>query len=750
MESENNPENTKETLGEQEPPVEQEPMAQPVELPEVKKSTLRRIKNAFTPKSIALTMFVLASLVVIMYLAIYVRSSTLPSPTVLDYDPWFWYRRAEMILNNNMQIPEWDELSHYPPGRPVFWGPGGLGRSEIFQGWAYAIAIIFKILNPLIGFTLTDAAKWSTPIFAAAMVIPAYYLGKRLSNKFGGLATALFGVLSPALIGVSMAGYCDTDMAVVFFTFLTVYAVLLAIRRKFSMKSLPYYIIAVIVNLLFLFTWGYGWIILIFFTGFMFAIFIFRAIEQIIHNRNFKIDVNELKKEIQIVKSLFIIIIPTNIFAYLLGYASTVPFFPMLELVGMGLIFLLGTGNIVNISVAELQTLSIFTKSGFEAIVGRVGLGPVLFTLMLPLLALYKIYKKEKITFMEVFMYIWVGITFVLITFGVRFSLLFSTATSVAAGYAIGNIPKYLKNKFVRASFYGFTFLIMLIFVSTGITAGLQGRGMQISGNWYEMLDWIKDNTDQRSLIVTWWDPGHIIAGYTGRPVHADGAHCGAGTPIMPGCIPYSHDDRIQDMGRTFAISDEEESISILEKYRQLNPEQCAEIREKFGDALPADVCDQIPEMYVIASNDLIGKYYWLSYFGTGTGRNYFQMQISNPTTYQTDGALQYNGGQLSLVFQGNELIPVLNSPEQGIRNAVISHIVYFENGQERRLDFSDQANVVDGMVWVDPNYGVAIFMDASIRDSMFTKMFFFNGDGLEHFELVYSNPEIRLFKVIW
>jgi asparagine N-glycosylation enzyme membrane subunit Stt3 len=742
MEPENPPETEPETFEVKETLVEQEPVVQPVELPEVKKSSLKKIRDAFKPKSIFATLFTLVGIAFIMYLAIYVRSWTIGSPTVLDYDPWFWYRRAEMILNNNMQIPNWDDLSHYPPGRPM----GAF--TEVFQGWAYAIIIIFKILNPLMGFTLTAAAKWSTPIFAAAAVIPAYLLGKRLAGKLGGLSTALFGVLSPALIGVSMAGYCDTDMIVVFFTFLTVYSIFLAIRKKFSMKTLHYYVFAIVVNLLFLFTWGYGWIILIFFTGFMVAIFVFRAIEQIIHQRNFKINVDELKKETQIVKSLLVILIPTNVLAYLLGYASTIPFLPMLELIWMGVIFVQGTGNIVNISVAELQTLNIFTRSGFEAIVGRVGLGPVLFTIVLPFLAFYKMYKREKISFIEVFMYIWVVITFVLITRGVRFSLLFSTATSVAAGYAIGNIPKYINNRFIKASFFGFTLLVMLMFISTGIASGYQGRGMQISNNWYGMLDWIKENTDPEALIVTWWDPGHIIAGYTGRPVHADGAHCGGGTEQYPGCIPYSHDDRIQDMGRTFAIGDEDESISILGKYRQLTPEQCSEVREKFGDVLPDNVCDEIPEMYVIASNDLIAKYYWMSYFGTGTGRNYFQMQMTNydPNT----GVLEYAGGQVKLVFDNGKWVPVLNFPQQGIRNAVISHIIYFENGVQRSYNYTDQANVVDGMVWVDPGYGLAIFMDPEIRDSVFTKMFFFDGAGLEHFELVYKNPEIRLFRVLW
>jgi hypothetical protein len=46
--------------------------------------------------------------------------------------------------------------------------------------------------------------------------------------------------------------------------------------------------------------------------------------------------------------------------------------------------------------------------------------------------------------------------------------------------------------------------------------------------------------------------------------------------------------------------------------------------------------------------------------------------------------------------------------------------------------------------------------MDSRVRDALFTNMFFFNGQGvtelnipkLKNFELVYSNPEIKIFKV--
>ncbi len=400
-----------------------------------------------------------------------------------------------------------------------------------------------------------------------------------------------------------------------------------------------------------------------------------------------------------------------------------------------------------------MQQINVFSLSGFNSLVGRVGLGPILFTMGLPVLPLltsplilfmiFKAYKKIKIDMEELFLLMWAIATFVLITRGVRFSLLFSTAAATTAGYIASAVPKYLKNEFLKVTFYGVVSLLALMFVSNAISTGYAvGQGMRVSENWYDMLDWLKQNADDDSLVVTWWDPGHIIAGYTGLKVHADGAHCSVGE-----CIPYNHNDRIQDMGRVFAISDEDEAVEILEKYKELTPSQCSSVKEEFGNIVPSDACKPVEDMYVIASSDLIQKYYWLSYFGTGTGKNYLQMRMSNYNPEQ--GVISYGNGEISLVYEEDKWLPVLNSPTQDINNALVENIIYFENGEKKEFTFNS-SQVIDGTIWVEPSYQSVIYMDPSIEQSIFNRMFFFYGDDLNNFELVYQNPEIKVFRVVW
>ncbi len=676
---------------------------------------------------------IISAILFISFLGVWVRLSTINTPTVLDYDPWWFYRYAQMIVDNNYRLPSWDIQSFYPPGRPI----------NKFVGWPYTIILIYEIGRRIVeGFTLMKAAIISPLVMIALIPIPAYLLGKLLSNEVAGLFISLFAVLSPTLIGVSMAGYCDTDAPVVFYFFLSIYSTILAIKKP------KWYTIvfAIISNLLFVWNWGGGWITLIIFTIFIFALPIYRIIEQIITNRklsiNFSPIINELKR---IGKPLIIIIVVTNVLGqFLFNSNEFLSFLGALAFTG------LSEGRLlVNISVAELQPINVFSKEGFSAVASRIGLLPTVLTLFgLPIYVVFKLWNKEKARAEEVFLFLWALVMFYSITRGVRFSLQFSVAAAIASGYVIGEILKLMSKRRLieRGIVYGVLSAFIFLFISNAIQMGQLSTGMLIDKNWYDLLDWLVENADKDALIMTWWDPGHILAGYSywkGKPlkVHADGAHCGPGE-----CIPYNHNIRIQDMGRIFSISDEDEAIRIIEKYANISEEACKMAYEKYDDKMPKDACKPASEVYIIASADLIGKYYWLSYFGTGKGTNFIQLPL---TSIDSNGNLIYGNGIITLVQKNKTFIPILNLPAQGITNSVVEEIDYFDNLGEHKHRFT-QYKTFPGLVWVDPSYKYVVYMPPSVKDSIFAKMFFWNGDDLKHFKLVYSNPEIRVFKVIF
>ncbi|MCS7105723.1 MAG: hypothetical protein NZ942_00155, partial [Candidatus Aenigmarchaeota archaeon] len=331
---------------------------------------------------------------------------------------------------------------------------------------------------------------------------------------------------------------------------------------------------------------------------------------------------------------------------------------------------------------------------------------------------------------------------------------------------------KYLKRDFIATTIFGAIATLSLIFISTAIQVGFASRGMEISQNWIDALDWLVKNADKDSLIVTWWDPGHIIAGYSydkGKPlkVHADGAHCGP-----PTCIPYNHNIRIQDMGRIFSTSSEEEAITILKKYKELSFEDCQKVKKTFGDIVPEDACNPVSDMYIIASADLIGKYVWMNFFGG------FRATPNSPGACYVEPANTYVWCFWQGVFSdfdhlGNpryfDKALVLTPPQgktfdQCLREEnctlypiwgnryLIEEVYYPTYLGYKYISYSNQTNVqlINGLLWVDPSYRYVIFMPPAVRDSLFTKMFFWEGKGLKHFEYVYGNAELKIYKVIF
>jgi len=713
----------------------------------------------------------LAILFVIVYVAFSSRLGTMSSPLILDYDPWWFYRYAKNLLENNLILPKWDLLSYFPPGRPVI----------STQGWEYTMIFFYKILSIFSKITFMDAVKLSSPIMVGLSAIPAYFLGKKLSNEWGGFATAIFITLSPTFIGVSMAGYSDTDVVVVFWTLISILSIFLALKKR----KIPYIITAIILSLVFIYNWWFGWYLFIFLIMFIPFFLIFRIIEDMREN-GLKINLRKIFNDLKILLiPLFVIIIILNVLTYFLHLGT------IFSVLMAGLGFLGGQGLLVNVSVAELQPINIFTREGFMSIAGRAGLTPVLIMLIgLPFLVLYNLYRKKHSSFEEIFLFLWAAGTFYLILHGIRFSLLFSCVVAISGGYVIGNLIKLLSNVniFYRSTVFGLILFMILMFVSDAMMYVSQASGMEVSQNWIDMMDWLKKNADPKALVATWWDPGHILAGYTGLRVHADGAHCGPDE-----CVPYNHNVRIQDMGKIMSTSNENEAISILKKYRQLTPEQCQEVKQKFGNIVPDEACKPISEMYFISSNDLIGKFTWMNYFGGYRApiksNEDFQANpgvccASTPKTepgqiscgefasqgngvwvwcpwifsysevkQDQDGnpvyIYDYSGLKIAIIQKGNSFIPIYNN------RFVINHLTLFPQGSStpQEIDLTKLNTTlerVDGSIWIDPSFRNLIYFAPSIKDSVFTKTFFYDGEGLKHFKLVYSNPETKLYKVIF
>ncbi|MBI4896706.1 MAG: hypothetical protein HY832_04130 [Candidatus Aenigmarchaeota archaeon] len=288
-------------------------------------------------------------------------------------------------------------------------------------------------------------------------------------------------------------------------------------------------------------------------------------------------------------------------------------------------------------------------------------------------------------------------------------------------------------------------FYFTVVFYGPAVSIA-KGAGVIYGNNWWESMLWIKNNTPECTTVATYWDPGHFIAAIAQRAVVFDGAS-------QNDQIYYTYDGenytvytrpnenttthaRIQDISTALFTGNETQAMELLKKYRKPG-------------------CN---DMYFIASNDLIFKSGWWSYFSTwtpekhGTQYGYQIMQRVSAQQVPSQNAVAYsfadsnNPDQVIVVFdKQGELRATF---QQGNSFLTIKDIFYVDATGQGLITSAPDAQV-NGMVYVLGNNNAVIYMPPELEQSLFTKMFFFNGAGLKNFEFIKDyGQEVKLFKV--
>src|SRR3989344_93057 len=285
-----------------------------------------------------------------------------------------------------------------------------------------------------------------------------------------------------------------------------------------------------------------------------------------------------------------------------------------------------------------------------------------------------------------------------------------------------------------------------------------RGQGTVLSDNWWQGLNWINQNTSDFSLIATYWDPGHFITGIARRAVVFDGAsqsnlfirpynYTLGGLVVdkydanINHIILYSNGNkttaRIQDISTTLLTANETLAVEILKEYRKPG-------------------CD---EMYYIASADLIPKSTWWTYFSTwnpvdkrGTPYVYSSIPLGNARQDPTRNAVVYSypvsQQETFILYVTNGTLLAFLQRQGNSQPLRVEKYIYFDEQGRGQLITQEDAQI-KGLLYIDPGFNSILFIPPELENAMFTRMFLFNGAGLENFEYVNSwGGEVKLFKV--
>jgi asparagine N-glycosylation enzyme membrane subunit Stt3 len=670
---------------------------------------------------------VLALLALIVLFGFYMRSVNNVPDKMLSYDPIFQYRFTRYYADFG-ELPLWDELSYYT-GRAVANSAPGL--------MFYLTVLIFSFTKGL-GWSLMTTATFSAALYGALIAVPAFLLGRELSNKWGGLLCAVLTTSAPQILIRTFGASYDTDQIAIFFIVLTLWAGLYALRKRdvFSVA------LASTCFVLFASAWQTFWYTFFFLAA---GVVVYSVVNYALAWKSKSPE--QAKKVIGEAKSLAAVV--ASVFLIIMAATSALGFDPVRTLFGVVGFAQEAEKQIVNISIAELQLVNLADISTWIMAVGRFVTGEAvidnLFFLSLVSLMLYGLvhtYKTDKMRFS--FLLTLLLIAVYTITRGIRFTE-FSSGLLIAVaaagfGYLIKNTAG--KDVYVRSAAIGFGLFLAVFAAFTGLYVA-QSLGPDNDQSWSDAWTFLRTQTPELSLVGTWWDPGHMITGTAERRVIADGAHC------ADQCL-YGINDRITSLGKIMATNDESVSLELIRKYQGTSP-----------------------KVYWIASEDLVSKYQWLQYFGLGCdSRSDANCQLYSPIGLQSVKYDQNNNpivkiyGPIIVLDVGTE--PVVLYTQSG-NAAMIGEVLHYDGNAVESYKLSDEtrAGLADSLsplvkqlgyrlsnqtvpitAWVAKDYHMIVIIPPNLRSTVFTKMFFLEGQGLEHFKQVFRNEQVKIYEV--
>jgi oligosaccharyl transferase (archaeosortase A-associated) len=180
-----------------------------------------RLSNLIIP---ALLLLIAA---VSLYIRIALPYSTVFTSSIIKLtgaDAYDYMRLVDNIVYNFPHLTPFDPYNIYPGGAITGTAP------DLF---AYLMAFAAKLLGPA-NFSQQSVdviSVYVPPVIATLVIIPIYFIGRELFNRWAGVLAAAIFVILPGEIGRSLLGYTDQHIAEVLITTTLMLFVILALKN---------------------------------------------------------------------------------------------------------------------------------------------------------------------------------------------------------------------------------------------------------------------------------------------------------------------------------------------------------------------------------------------------------------------------------------------------------------------------------------------------------------------------------------
>lgn len=689
-------------------------------------------------------------LLLILVGALYMRSEHLRKDGVhlLRYDPYYHYRMAETIVEEGRR-PDWDYVASWPTGQP------GDRYAPLYH---YLLAYTYQVFGRVTG---TDVFSWccySCVIPIILLVVLAFFVGKEITDTAGGLFTALLFTLAPIAVGRTVIGFADTDGLILVFS---LSIALFWIKSLSGPKKLFYAVLAGFCVFLFELTWDGYWHMLLLTVG---ASFAFVCIHYFTER---ELDTTQLAV------FLLAFLIPHSVYSNLVveGIILTgaavllfaVYYFKKWQQVAALFIAVLGVYFLHSQGLIAIPSLQSSTEVFREW--GNIFypyLGPFIsqrqevtgsyilqtFTTMLVLApaGMYILLREgnEKNYAVCTFLVLYTVGGVIMSSSGVRFTLLLSVPVVLSSSVGLRYIWNRLRSPPTTRRKVLAVCAVLLLVVPVYITAEkMNYTGRPIGKNWSKTLQWIQENTPEDAVVIADWGYGYWIESIARRKSIMNGGHYDIYWRLLKFGMMLQTEDEDIAVKEVFGF----ESISEVEGIRTFpEGEKGDAFKEK--EMTPFAITGQ--DAYLIIDSRTALVFDVISSFGTwdyttGTGdptsvyggvyagtmlQPHWKQYLYDTKEHQVI-IYEANSEFHSYILKGNSLLPT-------------SGTVYTLDG---KTYFLQREKGFYGTVWYYPDAIMILIPDEAL-DTMLVRMFFFNGDGLNHFELVAEYGTVKVYRI--
>ncbi len=722
-------------------------------------------------------------------------------PYLTEMDSYYHLRMTENICelghpgNSLKDGKPWDSLSYAPDGRDA------AGYRPLM---AYIAITVYKAASLFSPVTLPQVVYWLNMFISALVVIPVFLLTYEMCGLIGASVAAVLSTLNYGYLIHTTPGFFDTDGVITWVSCFFLYFACMVIKkwREKDKKAACLFGAGLLISFSALYN---SWYIYYMFPALMVLSLIIYGL--LTYEKGSPRSVY-LPAIFSLILGVLVLVLEPGLFNRIFSMFGNIftkgnGLFPNIFVsIAEMRKPALWTGALTGFF--QMKVLS-ETNIGIINAVG--GIVPFLAAFAMFVIFIRRIIKKD-VRLEYILLIIWYAVTLVLSFRGWRFIMLFSIPVGILAGNLTGFICYLMDNgKMMDRNVYKAMLTILMLFPA--IYGAFMSSGDSRPSGYSELgltLKAIREQTPEDTVLVSWWDYGYIFEEKTGRKTLFDGGSqsgirsywvakalattkeqlsfniirmlTGSGDRACEGMLETFGETKDTLLFMDELLSGDRESAQSSLKSKDITPEKAEEL-------LSLMFPENLPETDFIITPDMSGISGWFAEFGlkdrsddpVNTPFQTVANMISVSRPMEGDNVYSIGNGCYVVLKKSGNKYSACTSYAEGwsdaqplpVKNVIVmddSSCTLYEMKPEtaavNEAESGEAASGVSGTVsnedgsplWTviitDLGEGAKLsLLSDDLAGSVFGRMFYLYGYGLEHYEYDYDlSGIVRVFKV--